>query len=109
MLYRCGKIGHFGAVSYQLINSVEWYDPSPEQSDSTHNSSALDSFFLDTVETSQYSKYWTATILVNGLKVSFKLNTGAGVTSITEKSLELLGSTSLITEIFAVLTLNHCL
>ena len=45
---RCGKIGHFGAVSYQTMNSVEGYDPSPEQSDSTYDSSALVSALMST-------------------------------------------------------------
>jgi len=66
-----------------------------DHSEFTQDSSALDSFFLNTVEDSLNSKYWTATIDVNGLEVSFKLDTGAEVTAITEKSLELVGSPKL--------------
>jgi len=42
-------------------------------------------------EDSQNSKYWTATIHTNGSEVSIKLDTGAEITAITEKSFELLG------------------
>ena len=65
-----------------------------DQGESIQYSSALDSVFLDMVEDSQYAKYWTAIICVNGFEISFKLDTGAEVTAITEKSL-LLGSPQL--------------
>ena len=61
----------------------------------TQDTSTLDSFFLDTVEDPQNSKYWTPTIFVNGSEVSFKLDTGAEVIAITEQTLELLGSPNL--------------
>ena len=94
--HRCGKIGHFGAVCLMRpINTVVEDSIPLDQGKSTQYSSALDSFFLDTVEDSQNAKYWTAIICVNGVEISFKLDTGAEVTAITEKSVELLGSPQL--------------
>jgi len=61
------------------------------QTEPTQDPLTWDSFFLDP----QNSKYWTATIFVNDSAVSFKLDTGAEVSTITEKSLELLGSPDL--------------
>ena len=77
------------------MNALVENDASRDHSEFMQDSSALDSFFLDTVEDFLNSKYWIATINVNGFEVSFKLNTGAEVTTITEKSLELLGSSKL--------------
>jgi len=61
-------------------------DISLDQGKSTQYSSAPDSFFLDMVEDYQNAKYWTAIICMNGFEISFKLDTGAEVTAITEKS-----------------------
>jgi len=65
------------------------------QTEPMQDTSTLDSFFLDTVEDMQNSSYWTASIFVNGSAISFKLDTGAEVTAITEQTLESLGSPNL--------------
>ena len=51
--------------------------------------------FLDMVEDPQNSRYWTASIFVNGSAISFKPDTGAEVTVITKQTLESLGSPNL--------------
>jgi len=65
------------------------------QTEPTQDTSTLHSFFLDTVEDLHNSTYWTATIFINGSAISFKLDTVAEVTAITEQTLELLGSPNL--------------
>jgi len=65
--HRCCKIGHFGAVCLtRPMDALVENDASHDHSEFTQDSSALDSFFLDTVEDSLNSKYWNATIDVNG-------------------------------------------
>ena len=48
------------------MNALVENDASHDHSEFKQDSSALDSFFLDTVEDSLNSKYWNATIDVNG-------------------------------------------
>ena len=61
---------HFGAVCLtKPMNAVVDNDIPLDKSESTQYSSVLDGFFLDTVEDSQNSKYWTVTINVNGFEV----------------------------------------
>ena len=83
--HRCGKMSHFGAACLtRLLNTMGENDAAYDQCESTQDSSTLDSFFLDTVEDSQNSKYWTTTINVNEFEISFKLDTGAEVSDITK-------------------------
>jgi len=88
--HRCGKIGHFRAVC--LTKPLNMMEECDIQTEPTQDPSTVDSFFLDTVKDPQNSKYLTATVFVNDSSVSYKLDTGAEFSAITEKSLELLGS-----------------
>ena len=64
----------------QAVHNVEQDNP------------ALDSFYLDTIENSQDTNFWTANVNVNNVTVSFKVDTGAEVTAISEETLKVLGS-----------------
>ena len=103
--HRCSKIGHFGAVF--LTRPLNTMEESEIQMEPTQDTLTLDSFFLDTVEDIQNSKYWTATIFVNGSAVSFKLDTGTEVTAITEQTLKLLESPNLNQPIRKLRGPNH--
>ena len=78
---KCQKKGHFAAVCLtKAVHNVEQDNP------------ALDSFYLDTIENSQDTNFWTTNVNVNNVTVSFKVDTGAEVTAISEETLKVLGS-----------------
>ena len=73
--HRCHKKGHYGSQCLtKLVSEIE--------PDDSHNK--LDTAFLDTVTTKTESA-WFATIVINGRKLNFKLDTGAEVTAISEQ------------------------
>ena len=61
------------------------------------DSSALESFYLDTIQNTQDINFWTTDVKVNNVTVTFKVDTGAEVTAISEETLKTLGS-SLVTK-----------
>ena len=61
------------------------------------DSSALESFYLDTIQNTQDTNFWTTDVKVNNVTVTFKVDTGAKVTAISEETLTTLGS-SLVTK-----------
>ena len=61
---------------------------------SSPNEMELDTVFLDTL-TSDANEYWKARVEVNGTKLQFKIDTGAGVTAMSEKNYWGLGKVNL--------------
>ena len=54
--------------------------------------SAVDSFYLDTIQDAQDSTFWTTDVKVNDASITFKVDTVAKVTAISEATLKVLGS-----------------
>ena len=78
---KCQKKGHFAAMCLtKAIRNVE------------QESSVLESFYLDTILNTQDTNFWTADVKVNNVTVTFKVDTGAEVTAISEETLTTLGS-----------------
>ena len=68
-------------------------DVSPRLSTNVEQGSpTLDSFYLDTIENSQDTNFWTTDVDVNNVTITFKVDTGAEVTVISEETLKVLGS-----------------
>ena len=51
----------------------------------------LDSFYLDTIHDTDDSTFWITNVKVNNISVTFKVDTGAEVTAISESILQTLG------------------
>ena len=51
----------------------------------------LDSFYLDTIHDTEDSTSWMTEVKVNSIAVTFKVDTGAEVTAISEDTLQTLG------------------
>ena len=68
--HKCQKKGHYSSMCRST----------------TVNESTLDDSFLDTVTTPTDEKAWFVEILVGGSKVTFKLDTGAEVTAVSEET-----------------------
>ena len=51
----------------------------------------LDSFYLDTIHDTEDSTFWMTDVKVNNISVTFKVDTGAEVTAISESTLQTLG------------------
>ena len=78
---KCQKKGHFAARCLtKAVHNVEQDSPT------------LDSFYLDTIENSQDTNFWTTDVDVNNVTITFKVDTGAEVTAISEETLKVLGS-----------------
>ena len=76
---KCQKRGHFAAVCRtKTIHNVE------------QESQTLDSFYLDTIQDAQDCNFWTTEVKVNNVSVTFKVDTGAEVTAISEDTLKTL-------------------
>ena len=83
---KCQKKSHFASMCLtKAIRNVE------------QDSSALESFYLDTIQNTQDTNFWTTDVKVNNVTVTFKVDTGAEVTAISEETLKTLGS-SLVTK-----------
>ena len=84
--YKCNKKGHFASVcrTKKDVASLE------ERLEDTH----LETAYLNTVDTED-STAWRAEIKVNDRPMSFKLDTGAEVTAISEGALSHLGQIQL--------------
>ena len=67
---KCQKKGHFAAMCL----------------------TALDRFYLDTIQDTQDTNFWTTDINVNNVTITFKVDTGAEVTAISKDTLRVLGS-----------------
>ena len=52
----------------------------------------MDSFYSDTIEDAQNLNFWTTEVKVNNGSVTFKVDTRAKVTAISEDTLKVLGS-----------------
>ena len=71
--HRCSKKGHYGSQCFtKNVSQVE-------------SANDMDAAFLDTVSAYQ-SPAWLTTIQVNGENISFKMDTGAEVTAISENT-----------------------
>ena len=78
---RCQKKGHFAETCRtKTVHDVE------------QDRSAIDSFYLDTIQDAQDSTFWTTDVKVNDVSITFKVDTGAEVTAISEAILKDLGS-----------------
>ena len=51
----------------------------------------LDSFYLDTIHDTEDSTFWMTDVKVNNISVTFKVDTGAEVTAVSESTLQTLG------------------
>ena len=51
----------------------------------------LDSFHLDTIHDTEDSTFWMTDVKVNNISVTFKVDTGAEVTAVSESTLQTLG------------------
>ena len=70
--HRCNKKGHFKAQCFS-------------KNVSSANEVSLETAYLDTMTTGQQSS-WTAKVKIEGKDIQFKLDTGAEVTAISEKT-----------------------
>ena len=55
------------------------------------DNSTLDSFCLDTIHDTDDSTFWMTDVKVNNISVTFKVDTGAEATAISESTLQTLG------------------
>lgn len=80
----CQRIGHFSNQCFSSIVSCDLQDGQPSVPEEDY----LDSAYLNTTLTSQVPLTWTTTISVDGLSTTFKIDTGAEVTAISERTFE---------------------
>ena len=82
--HKCGKKGHYSSQCFSKVvtevtmTSAVVCDPS------------YDTSYLTAVSAGKSSTSWNTTIVVNGQELSFKLDTGAEVTAISDGALQLL-------------------
>ena len=77
---KCQKKGHFAVMCRtKILHDVEQDNPT------------LDSFYLDTIRDTEDSTFWMTEVKVNSIAVTFKVDTGAEVTAISEDTLQTLG------------------
>ena len=50
----------------------------------------LDSFYLDTIRDTEDSTFWVTDVKINNISVTFKVDTGAEVTAVSESTLQIL-------------------
>ena len=87
---KCKKRGHFQLQCLtKTVAEVAETNTGLTQ-DTTSPDSAYDMSYLDVVSTGESGTSWSATVTVNGYEMPFKLDTGAEVTVISDKALELL-------------------
>ena len=68
--------GHFAAMCQtKVLHNVEQDNPT------------LDSFYIDTIHDKEDSTFWMTDVKVNNTTVTFKVDTGAEVTAISENTL----------------------
>ena len=82
--HKCNRKGHFQSKCFSKTVAA------------TTSELSLDTAFVGTVSSKQQSP-WTTTLLVEGKEVSFKLDTGAEVTAISEQTFQRLGGVRLLT------------
>ncbi len=70
--HRCGRKGHFSSRCFSKITALSEIDPTFEETS-----------YLDAVNGSSAST-WMITLKIKGIDIQFKVDTGAGVTAITE-------------------------
>ena len=85
--HKCNRKGHY---------SVQCFSKTTAAASATHEMS-LDTTFLDTVtkKEGKSSKSWYTDLLLEGQEISFKLDTGAEVTAISEQAYRSLKGTAL--------------
>ena len=74
---KCQKKGHF-AVMYRskILHNIKQDNPT------------LDSFFLDTIHDTEDSTFWMTDVKVDNISVTFKVDTGADVTAVSESKIQ---------------------
>ena len=80
--HKCNRKGHYSSQCFSKTVAA------------TTNELSLDTAFVGTVRSKQQFS-WTTTLLVKGKKVSFKLDTGAEVTAISEETFLQIGGAKL--------------
>ena len=85
LCHNCKVKGHFSAVcrNKNLL--------------AVHEDNPTDSVFLDTISNDD-KRVWNAYLLMNGRKITFKIDTGAEVTANSKETWEALGEPDLVTK-----------
>ena len=90
--HRCHKKGHYGTCCRTKLDELEEASGSEDMDTiSVPIEHTIDSAFLDAVDDTT-NTCWTETISLNGKDVTFKLDTGAEVTAITEETYQMLSA-----------------
>ena len=80
--HSCNKVGHFQSVCKSSSKRVETVQDSGDEFE-LKETIFMGSIEVDTVNSTYNDKPWMAKVLVNGITVHFKLDTGADVTAIS--------------------------
>ena len=90
--HKCQKRGHFSSQCFSKRTATQHSVDTTDSLDATHSST--DTTFLDVVQTGN-NTVWTATIQLNQQQITFKLDTGAEVTAVSQRVYESLPNVKL--------------
>ena len=79
--FKCDRKGHYGSQCLskgvaEITENMSVRDPDPDS----------DEFYLDSAQTGETGKAWKLQVTVNSIPVTFKVDTGAEVTAVSENT-----------------------